>query len=244
MIYVFLGLILADLIVNVVLLLSQKNNDGLSNAKKEITDEVKSSIKLFSDVLSSSQEQFTKMQDSRMQALTTQMSDNMKLNEQKLENVRKTVEDSLKNIQEDNSKKLEQMRQTVDENKWYDVKIVVTPYAVTLYVDGEETVVGKPAVTTRHFCQTGYDEPTGELIIKVVNATEQAYKRSFAIEGAMNVLPTGKVITLSGAATDENTFEQPTKLAPVTELYGKFDKKFEYEFKPMSFTILRIKVAK
>lgn len=115
MIYVLLGLILAVLIVNVVLLLSQKNNDGLSNAKKEITDEVKSSIKLFSDVLSSSQEQFTKMQDSRMQALTTQMSDNMKLNEQKLENVRKTVEDSLKNIQEDNSKKLEQMRQTVDE---------------------------------------------------------------------------------------------------------------------------------
>lgn len=136
------------------------------------------------------------------------------------------------------------VRQTVDENKWYDVKIVVTPYAVTLYVDGEETVVGKPAVTTRHFCQTGYDEQTGELIIKVVNATEQAYKRSFTIEGAMNVLPTGKVITLSGDATDENTFEQPTKLAPITELYGKFDKKFEYEFKPMSFTILRVKVAK
>ena len=115
MIYVLLGLILAGLIAIVILLLSQKNNNGLKDAKKEITDEVKSSIKLFSDVLSSSQEQYTKMQDSRMQALTTQMSDSMKLNEQKLENVRKTVENSLKNIQDDNSKKLEQMRQTVDE---------------------------------------------------------------------------------------------------------------------------------
>ena len=38
MIYVLLGLILAVLIVNVVLLLSQKNNDGLSNAKKERAD--------------------------------------------------------------------------------------------------------------------------------------------------------------------------------------------------------------
>jgi alpha-L-arabinofuranosidase len=120
----------------------------------------------------------------------------------------------------------------------------VAPLTVTLYVDGKETVVGRPTVATRQFCQTGYDEQTGELVIKVVNATEQAYKRSFAIEGAMNVLPTGKVITLSGDATDENTFEQPTKLAPVTELYGKFDKKFEYEFKPMSFTIMRVKVAK
>ena len=115
MIYVLLGLILASLIVVITLLLTQKNNNNLDVAKKEITDEVKSSMKLFSDVLSSSQSQFTQMQDSRMQALTTQMSDNMKLNEQKLENLRKSVEDSLKNIQEDNSKKLEQMRQTVDE---------------------------------------------------------------------------------------------------------------------------------
>lgn len=115
MIYVLLGLIIAGLVAVVIMLLSQKNNNNISEAKKEITDEVKSSMKLFSDVLSSSQAQFTKMQDSRMQALTTQMSENMKLNEQKLENVRKTVEESLKSIQEDNSKKLEQMRQTVDE---------------------------------------------------------------------------------------------------------------------------------
>jgi len=114
-VYILLAFVIAGLVAVIALLSSQKNNNDISVAKKEITDEVKSSMKLFSDVLTSSQTQFTAMQDSRMQALTTQMSDNMKLNEQKLENMRQTIENSLKNIQDDNSKKLEQMRQTVDE---------------------------------------------------------------------------------------------------------------------------------
>ena len=134
--------------------------------------------------------------------------------------------------------------QTVETNKWYDVKIVVTPMAVTLYVDGQEMTVAHPAAHTRHFCQTGYDEQTGELIIKVVNGADQPYRRSFTIDGTAGVLPTGKVITLSGDANDENTFEQPTKLAPRTTLFGKFGKKFDYEFPPMSFTVMRLKVNK
>lgn len=136
------------------------------------------------------------------------------------------------------------VNQTVDSDKWYDVKIVVTPMAATLYVDGQEMTVASPATVTRHFCQTGYDEQTGELIIKVVNGTDQPYRRSFCIYGVSNVMPTGKVITLNGDANDENTFQQPTKLAPKTTLFGKFDKQFNYEFPPMSFSIMRVKVNK
>lgn len=134
--------------------------------------------------------------------------------------------------------------QTIDENRWYDVKVVVTPMAATLYVDGKEMTVARPVTQTRHFCQTGYDEATGELIIKVVNGTEQPYRRDFSIAGAATVIPTGKVITLSGNAQDENTFEHPTKLAPQTTLYGKFGKQFSYQFAPMSFTIMRVKASK
>ena len=57
-------------------------------------------------------------------------------------------------------------------------------------------------------------------------------------------MPTGRVITLCGNAQDENTFEQPTKLAPVETRFGKFGKQFEYEFAPMSFTIMRVNVSK
>ena len=100
-------------------------------------------------------------------------------------------------------------------------------------MDGKEILSAKPASLTRHFFQTGYDEQTGELIIKVVNGTEQTYRRSFTIDGTSNVMPTGRIITLSGNAQDENNFEQPTKLAPQTTIFGKFGKQFSYEFAPM-----------
>ena len=128
--------------------------------------------------------------------------------------------------------------------QWYDVELVITPEMTRFFIDGKEMVAGAPPIPTRQFCQAGYDELTGELVIKVVNGTEKSYKRCFDIAGANNVMPTGKVITLCGDAEDENTFEQPTKIAPQTSLYGKFGKQFSYEFAPMSFTIMRIKVAK
>ena len=134
--------------------------------------------------------------------------------------------------------------QTIDTGKWYDIKIVVTPLSATLFVDGREMTVARPTTDIRHFCQTGFDESTSELVIKVVNGTEQPYHRTFSIDGTKNVMPSGKVITLSGNATDENTFEQPTKLSPQTTRYGKFGKQFDYEFAPMSFTIMRVKVEK
>ena len=134
-----------------------------------------------------------------------------------------------------------QARQSVDTDRWYDIKVVVTPELVTLFVDGKEMTSAKPVSQPRHFCQTGYDELTGELIIKVVNGTDKTYTRGFEIEGTNNVAPEGKVITISGNAQEENNFEEPYKLVPVTTTFNGFAKQFSYEFAPMSYTILRIK---
>ena len=134
-----------------------------------------------------------------------------------------------------------QVRHTVENNKWYDVKIVVKPEQVTVSVDGKDVLSVRPQGSTRQFCQTGYDTKSGELIVKVVNGTDQPYTRTFNIAGAGTVTPQGKVITLSGDANAENSFEQPKLIAPVESTYAKFGKQFTYEFKPMSYTILRIK---
>lgn len=134
------------------------------------------------------------------------------------------------------------VRQSVDTDRWYDIKLVVTPELVTLYVGGEEITSAKPVSQARYFCQTGYDVHKGELIIKVVNGTDKPYTRGFEIEGAHRINPEGKVITLSGNALEENSFEQPTKLVPVESTFNGFGETFSYEFAPMSYTILRIKL--
>lgn len=136
-----------------------------------------------------------------------------------------------------------QVPQTIETGKWYNIKVVVTPDSAVVYVDGKEMITAKPLSQTRQFCQTGYDEQTGELVIKVVNGTDKAYTRDFNIAGAQRIEPRGRVITLSGDANDENTFDEPTKLAPKTTMFGQFGEHFSYEFAPMSFTILRIRVA-
>lgn len=115
------------------------------------------------------------------------------------------------------------------------------PEQVTVSVDGKDVLSVRPQGSTRQFCQTGYDTKSGELIVKVVNGTDQPYTRTFNIAGAGTVTPQGKVITLSGDANAENSFEQPKLIAPVESTYAKFGKQFTYEFKPMSYTILRIK---
>ena len=127
---------------------------------------------------------------------------------------------------------------------WYDVKIVVAPELVTVFMDGKEILSAQPASQTRLFCQTGFDEATQELVIKVVNGTEQSYRRSFNIVGAGSVAPTGKIITLAGNPQDENSFEQPKKLSPQGSVFNRFSKQFTYDFAPMSYTIMRVRVTK
>ncbi|MEG2770114.1 MAG: DNA recombination protein RmuC, partial [Oscillospiraceae bacterium] len=80
----------------------------------------------FSERQSSSSVQIAKAQDMRLQGLQVAMTDQMKAvntrfvemsaaQEQRLENIRTTMEKRITSLQEENTKSLDQMRQTVDE---------------------------------------------------------------------------------------------------------------------------------
>jgi alpha-L-arabinofuranosidase len=132
-------------------------------------------------------------------------------------------------------------RHQVEADRWYDLRLEVTPMLVTLYVDGEKVAEAKPATPTRLFCQAGYDDQKGEIVIKVVNGTEQNYKRSFSLSGAKEIQSQATAITLSGKAEEENSFDDPKRIAPVESYFTVSDSLFSYDFAPMSYTILRIK---
>lgn len=92
------------------------------------------------------------------------------------------------------------------------------------------------------FIASGYDKQKKELVLKVVNALDSTYNTKIKLEGAGNVLKTGKVIRLvADKETDENSFDNPKKIYPQELEYDRFGKEFEYEFSPLSYTILRIK---
>lgn len=136
----------------------------------------------------------------------------------------------------------DRVSQSLENNKWYDVKLVVTPQKSELYMDGKLIVAYAPETTPLQFFSSGYDEATGELIVKVVNAEAVAYPLSVKLDGVSQVEKTGKVISLFAASDmDENSFEEPKKIYPQESEFKGFGKSFDYTFPPFSYTILRVK---
>lgn len=88
---------------------------------------------------------------------------------------------------------------------------------------GWQTDIGPcPETTPLQFFSSGYDEATGEVIVKVVNSEAQSYPLRIKLDGVDSVEKTGKVISLSAASDmDENSFEEPMKISPKESEYKR-----------------------
>jgi alpha-L-arabinofuranosidase len=132
--------------------------------------------------------------------------------------------------------------QSLEAGKWYNVKVEVNSDKAELFVDNELILTYQHTTTPLQFFASGYDENTGELIVKVVNADSTSYNTQLVLEGASKIEKTGKIISLvAQSGFDENSFEEPKKIYPVETEFIGFGKNFNYEFPPYSFTILRVK---
>lgn len=110
-------------------------------------------------------------------------------------------------------------------------------------VNGKEVYRQQVEFLTKHYTLAGYDEKSGETIIKVINANEEPFTTKMVLNCAQ-VSDTGKVVTLAAQSlTDENSFEEPKKITPVETVFDGFDKEFTYTFAPYSFTVMRVKTS-
>jgi alpha-L-arabinofuranosidase len=95
----------------------------------------------------------------------------------------------------------------------------------------------------RQFTVAGYDEKSGDLVIKVVNAEESSWSAGIKLLNCGKIKGKGTVITLEASSLkDENSYENPLLISPVESEYFEFSDDFNYEFSPCSLTILRIKI--
>lgn len=72
----------------------------------------------------------------------------------------------------------------IEMNKWYDVKIVVSPMKSEFYIDGKMILSYVSQPMPLQFIHSGYDEDNGELIVKVVNAADSVYSTTIRVDGA------------------------------------------------------------
>jgi hypothetical protein len=129
--------------------------------------------------------------------------------------------------------------------QWHDIRVTVDGAAINCTVDGAALgeAIWKPL--PRRFAVAGYDRAAGEVIVKVVNAVSEPLSTRIELGGALNVDPVGTVITLaSPSLQDDNSFEEPSKVSPVSREFNRFGDSFRMEFEPNSLTILRIKAGR
>jgi DUF1680 family protein/alpha-L-arabinofuranosidase len=136
---------------------------------------------------------------------------------------------------------------SIETGRWYDIRIEAQKGKVRCFLDGKkihEFSEAETAPSTMYAC-AGRVEATGEVVVKVVNVSESAQETQVELAGAGKVEPTGTAIVLTSARPDdENSLDEPTRVAPITSEFKGAGTSFKYTFPPYSLTILRLKAAK
>jgi alpha-L-arabinofuranosidase len=134
---------------------------------------------------------------------------------------------------------------SVATGRWYDLKVVVTGNHVECYRDGKlEHDVDYDLVgdLTSLYAVTARDARTGDLILKVVNVNPKPLETEIKIEGATNLTGKGTAVVLTSEdSTDENSWDNPTKVSPTTAPVTFSGTTWRRSFPGNSFTVLRLK---
>jgi alpha-N-arabinofuranosidase len=95
----------------------------------------------------------------------------------------------------------------------------------------------------RQYAQAGYDQISGEIVLKIVNATPNGFAPLLEIKNTRKINRFGEMIYISAAdSTFENSFENPLKIYPLKKRLKNLSTGLKLKTAPWSFNIIRIKV--
>jgi alpha-L-arabinofuranosidase len=109
----------------------------------------------------------------------------------------------------------------IETGRWYGLKLTVSGKRIQCWVDGRlvhDLNYENAGNVASLYAAAAKDENSGDLIVKVVNASVAPLQTQMTLEGAKNLTGKGRAIVLtaeSGGA--ENTLAEPMKVSPKTE---------------------------
>ena len=133
---------------------------------------------------------------------------------------------------------------TITTGQTYRIKIQVDGRRIVTWLDDEKIhdFVDNDQVVEPLY-QVLTREDSGDVVLKVVNARAQAVRTDVRL-GTRKLAGTGTVTTMvADALTDENSFEQPTKVVPVERQVSGLGSNFTYDFPASSVTFIRLHQA-
>jgi len=131
----------------------------------------------------------------------------------------------------------------IETGKWYDIRIELKGAAIKCYLDGKliHDVQYQPQKAL--YASATQAKGKSEVILKVVNVSEQDQDTEINLGGAKKVSPKATAIVLASAnPADENTLETPSKVVPIQRIIETAAPSFRHTFPANSVTVLRLKV--
>ena len=130
----------------------------------------------------------------------------------------------------------------IETGRWYDVRLEVDGNHITAFLDDEKVVdtelrgFTKPGI----FTSAALDDATGELVVKIVNTSQQRENATLHLDGfKANGADLIQMKAKSGDA--ENTLDNPTQVYPTRRHIALEGDNPEFVVEPFSLNILRIK---
>jgi alpha-L-arabinofuranosidase len=113
---------------------------------------------------------------------------------------------------------------------------------IRCFLDGELIHDAVSTPPEKFFVNAGRDDNSGELIVKAINLAEEPLAASLNMKGVHGIAAQAGVSVLQSALlSDNNSLDEPNRIAPVESRIDSAAQEFEHVFPPRSLTILRLK---
>jgi alpha-L-arabinofuranosidase len=131
----------------------------------------------------------------------------------------------------------------IEPGRWYDISIRVKGDSVLCYLDKDliHKVAMPRKIVPGLYSSAGVTN-NGEIIVKVVNATNDPLPTKLRIEGNVTLNPTGKAsIIYNDDRFAGNSLEKPENVSITTSAITGVSDNFSHTFKPHSVSVLTLK---
>ncbi|MDK3161796.1 alpha-L-arabinofuranosidase C-terminal domain-containing protein [Kamptonema cortianum] len=132
-------------------------------------------------------------------------------------------------------------RFTLEEGRWYDMKLVVSEESIRTYLDGEFMQEAACLKWPSLSASATLDETKREVILKLVNALNETQDVQIDIGADTQIASTGReIICADPDVLAENTLENPTRIIPAEREATGLASQMTRRLPPCSVTILRV----
>lgn len=127
----------------------------------------------------------------------------------------------------------------IETGRWYDVKIELKPGRIECYLDGK-LILQHDIRAMGISVSSTLEKDSGDVILKLVNPTDEAADTRIRLDGAGHVAPDAVMTSLAGKAGDENTVLYPDRVRTETRSI-RVAEEFAHTLPAMSVQFIRVR---